>query len=187
MSGGTWQFVNSAIQYIGNIDSAFIQNVSGTKVLTLAGKSLTGQENFRIRLYSTDSFTTTGYLASLSQNDFDYFTSSKTIFKGDVLAGEFTVNITSLSNNNITGTFSGLAEDSTGAQTQITLGTFTSSIDLSNNGSSSTSTGTLGANPDTCTPIVLAGTFKQGVPFFSSKYSAGSGECNYTGNIYHSH
>lgn len=170
LKGGTWQFQDSIVQYKGNIDSATINDVSGTKVLTLVGKSLTGQENFRIHLYTSDSFTLTSYHTSLSESDFDYFTSSKTIFKGDFFAGEFIITITSLSNNTITGTFAGQVEDSTGTLTQITLGAFTSAIDLRNNGSQggSTSTGTLGANPDTCTPINILGNYKTGAALTDS-------------------
>ncbi|MEO6329648.1 MAG: hypothetical protein ABIO55_11980 [Ginsengibacter sp.] len=167
ISGGTWQFQNKATQYSGNVDSSFIETMSGTKVLTIEGKSLSGQEKFRIRLYTADSFTATTYLASLSQGDFDFFTSTKTIFNGDVLAGEFTVNIIALSNNTITGTFSGVAVDSTGAQTQIVAGTFTSAIDLSDNtGSGVTiSAGSLGSIADSCTPIILSGVYKEGRTF----------------------
>ncbi|MEO6452706.1 MAG: hypothetical protein ABIN97_01475 [Ginsengibacter sp.] len=163
---GTWQFENSGIQYIGDMDSASIQNGNGFKVLTLAGLSL-GQETFRIRLYTPDSFTTTTYKASLSENNFDYFTSSKTLFKGDFSSGEFVVTITSLSGSIITGTFSGQVEDSTGAQTQITLGSFTSLIDLTNNSNGqggTPSVGTLGANPDTCTSVIVSGNYTTGLP-----------------------
>lgn len=168
VTNGTWQFQNGSTLYIGDIDSAFIQNVNGTKILILTGRSLVGQQNFKLTLNTADSFTTSTYLSSLSQSEFDYSTSTKTIFTGDFLGGEFTVNITSLSNNNITGTFSGVAIDSTNSQTQINLGTFSSSIDLSNNGNTSgggntQSTGTLGANPDTCTPSLVSGIYTTGV------------------------
>ncbi len=168
ITNGTWQFQNGSTQYIGDIDSAFIQDVNGTNVLIITGRSLVGQQNFRITLNTADSFTTTTYLSSLSQSEFDYSTSTKTIFTGDFLGGEFTVNITSLSNNNITGTFYGVVTDSTNSQTQINLGTFTSSIDLSNNGNTSgggtQSVGTLGANPDTCSPSIVSGTYTTGIP-----------------------
>lgn len=170
LSDGTWQFQNKSVQYTGNIDSAFIENVSGTKVLILAGTSLNGEENFRITLYTTDSFTVRSYVTTSSESNFDYSIPAKTIFKGDFLGGSFIVNITSLSDNTITGTFSGQVEDSTGAQTQITLGSFTSSIDLSKNTSTQqpVSTGTLGVTADTCTPATLAGTFKKGRELSSS-------------------
>ncbi len=167
VTNGTWQFQNGATQYIGDIDSAYILEVNGAKVLILAGRSLSGQENFRITLNAADTFTTTSYVSSLSQSEFKYSTSSKTIFTGDFLGGEFTVNITSLSNNNITGTFYGVVQDSTRSQTQINLGTFTSSIDLSSNGGGQVvtqSVGTLGANADTCTTAIVSGIYTTGIP-----------------------
>jgi hypothetical protein len=170
-ANGTWQFNNGGTQYIGNVDLASIEEVSGTKVLTITGKSLDGLQDFTLRLYTTDSFIVTSYLATLSQVEFDYAASTKTIFTGDFLSGELTVNITSLANNNITGTFSGIVEDSTGSQTQINLGTFSSDIDLSNNGSGqggTQSAGTLGAAPDTCSPVIISGTYRAGTALTAS-------------------
>ena len=168
--GGTWEFQEGGTQYGGNVDSSFIEGTGATKSLTIEGKSLSGAENFSIILYATDSFTVGSYSASVSEAEFEYFTSSKTIFQGDFLTGEFTVNITSISNNTITGTFSGQVEDSTGNSKQITLGKFESTIDLSNNGTggTTTATGTLGAAADTCTPITIAGTFTQGIALSAS-------------------
>jgi len=169
--GGTWEFQEGGVQYNGNIDSSFIEGTGTTKNLTIEGKSSGGGENFLITLYATDSFAVGTYNASVSEAAFEYFTSSKTIFEGDFLTGEFAVNITSLSNNTIIGTFSGQVQDSTGSIKQITLGKFESAIDLSNNGSgtgSTTATGTLGSAADTCTPVTLAGTFTQGIALSAS-------------------
>ncbi len=169
LPGGTWQFQDSTVQYNGNIDSAFIRDFGGTKVLSLVGKSLSGQESFSIQLYTTGDFAVGSYPASSSSSEFTFSTSAKTIFKGDFLAGPFTVNIVSLANNKIVGTFSGQVEDSTGKPTQITSGTFISTIDLTNNGGqSNTSAGTLGATAGACTPVTLAGTYLQGKAFNDS-------------------
>jgi hypothetical protein len=164
--GGTWEFQEDAIQYGGNVDSSFIESTGSTKTLTIEGKSSGGGEKFLITLFATDSFTVGSYKASISEAEFNYSTSAKTIFEGNFLTGEFTVNITSISNNLIIGTFSGEVLDSTGNTKQITLGKFKSTIDLSDNGSgtgSVTATGTLGEAADQCTPIILQGTFTQGV------------------------
>jgi len=169
-AGGTWQFEQNSVKYNGNIDSASIKNFGGTKVLTLVGKSLDGQQEFLMELFATDSFKIGSYTSSSSQSQFNYSTSAKTIFNQDFLGGSFTVNIVSLSNNSIVGTFSGQVVDSTGNITQITLGTFISAINLSNNGGTggSTAAGTLGATAGACTPATLAGTYVQGKIFNDS-------------------
>jgi len=169
--GGTWEFQESGTQYSGNVDSSFIQG-TGTKSLTITGKSSGGGEELLITLFATDSFKVGSYKASVSEAEFEYFTSAKTIFEGDFLTGEFTIDITSLSNNTITGTFSGDVEDSTGTIKQITIGKFTSTIDLSKNVSdgtgAGTAQGTLGVSAGACTPVTLAGTFTQGIALSAS-------------------
>jgi hypothetical protein len=165
---GTWQFQEGVNQYAGNVDSSFIgDEAGGSKSLTITGKSLSGGENFLITLYTADSFAVGSYSASISEAVFDYSIPTKTIFLGDFLSGDFVVNITSLSNNSITGTFSGEVTDSTGNLRQITLGEFTSTINLSNN-HINLAEGTLGSVADSCTPITLSGTFEQGMTLSTS-------------------
>ncbi len=171
-SSGTWEFQESTVQYKGNIDSAVIEDIGGgIKILKLAGKELTGQPNFSIRLFAIDSFVVGSYRASIAESEFKYFTLVKTIFEADFLNGEFIVSITSLSNNRIEGTFAGQAVDSSGSATQITLGKFSSSIDLSNNGGGgggTTAVGTLGAVAGTCTPVSVEGDYIQGTSLSAS-------------------
>jgi hypothetical protein len=164
--GGTWEFKEGATQYSGNVDSSFITEAGTTQTLTIVGKSSNGGETFSITLTSASGFSIGSYNASESAAVFEYSTTApKTIFEGNFLTGdEFTVNITSLAENKITGTFSGQVLDSTGAPKQITLGSFESTIDLSNNnGGGSTAVGTLGVSANVCTPITLGGTFTQGI------------------------
>ncbi len=167
---GTWQFQESTVQYNGNIDSAVIDNTGGAKHLKLEGKELAGQQTFSINLFTPDSFVVGSYRASLAQSEFDYFNLIETIFKADFLTGEFVVDITTLSNNLIEGTFAGQAIDSSGNPTQITHGKFSSNIDLSNNsggGGGTPAVGTLGADAGICTPVTPEGTYTQGTSLSS--------------------
>lgn len=159
---GSWEFKDSLKQFIGNIDTAFIDSSGSTKTLTLSGTSITGGENFSLRLFTTGNFNVGSYRASLAESEFNYFTITKTIYQANQLVGEFIVNITSLANNMITGTFSGSAQDSAGNIKQITIGKFSSSINL--NAANGTATGTLGSLTGNCVPIFVAGTFTQGLP-----------------------
>ena len=171
-AAGTWQFNDSTKLYAGNIDTAYIETTATTKTLNLVGKSADGQQNFLLHLYATDSFTIGTYKASLYQTDFQYYTQAKTIYNADQFIGEFIVTITAIGNNNITGTFAGNSEDSTNAIKPLTLGKFTSRINLSGNGTGGGGTGpavgTLGASGGVCTPATTAGTFTQGVSLTST-------------------
>ncbi len=172
-SSGTWQFNDASKLYTGNIDTAFIQATGTTKSLSLIGRSTDGQQNFLLHLYATDSFTVGTYKASLFQSDFQYFSASTFIYQADQFIGEFIVTVTALSNNTITGIFSGDAEDSTGTKKPLTLGKFTARINLSGNGTGGgmgggTSAGTLASTAGTCAPITNNGTYTQGIMFTST-------------------
>ena len=164
---GTWQFNDSTKLYTGNIDTAYIETTGTTKILNLAGKSADGQQKFLLHLKATDSFTVGTYKASLFQSDFQYYTQAKNIYQADQFIGEFIVTITAIGNNNITGIFAGISEDSLSALKPLTLGKFTSRINLSSNGTggggTGSASGTLGASAGVCTPITTGGTFTQGV------------------------
>jgi hypothetical protein len=169
---GTWQFKDTAKLYVGNIDTAYIGTSGTTKTMNLQGRSTDGSQTFLLHLYAIDSFTLTTYKASISQTDFQYYTQAKTIYNADQFIGEFIVTITAIGNNSVTGIFSGLAEDSTGAVKQITLGQFTSRINLSGNGTGSggsgTASGILGVSAGSCTPYTPSGTYTQGITLTSA-------------------
>jgi hypothetical protein len=173
-SAGTWQFNDDNKLYAGGIDTAYIETAGTTKTLNLIGKSSDGNQNFLLHLYATDSFTVGAYKASLFKSDFQYYTQAKNIYQADQFIGEFIVTISAISNNSITGIFSGAAEDSTSAVKSLTLGKFTSRINLTGNGTGGggggggTALGTLGASAGVCTPVTTAGTFTQGVTLTST-------------------
>ncbi len=172
-SAGTWQFNDDTKLYAGNIDTAYIETAGTTKTLNLIGKSTDGNQNFLLHLYATDSFTVGAYKASLFKSDFQYYTQAKNIYQADQFIGEFIVTISAIGNNSITGIFSGAAEDSASAVKSLTLGKFTSRINLTGNGTGGgggggTASGTLGASAGVCTPVTTAGTFTQGVTLTST-------------------
>src|SRR6476620_10583964 len=78
--------------------SAYIEKLAGAKKkMHILGTSLNGVQTFHLNLSTVDSFTVGTYKASLLQVDFQYKQPAKTIYLSDQLVGEFTVNITSLS------------------------------------------------------------------------------------------
>ena len=165
---GTWQFNDSTQLFAGNMDSAYIDSSASltTKILHLIGKSLDGTQSFNLELYAP-SFTTGTYKASLFQSTFLYTSGGSNIYQANQLIGEFTVNITSLTSTNVSGTFSGSALNSSNKLIQITQGKFTSSF--SNTGSAGgVSSGVLGDSSGTCKPVTLGGTYSQAIALDSS-------------------
>lgn len=163
---GTWQFTENKL-YVGNIDTAFIQP-GITRTLNLLGRSTDGRQNFLLRISSTDSIITGTYKASLFQTSFHYSANTKSIYEANNLIGEFIVTITALGNNSITGIFSGTSKDSLASVKPITLGRFTSRIDLSTNTSNpKPASGFLGQLAGICSPVSITGTYREGVELIS--------------------
>lgn len=157
---GTWQFTDSNHTYKGTMDSAYIISSGFTQQLHLDGTSNDGSQHFFMVLYA-DTFTTGTYKASLFQSSFIYTTNSKIIYQANQLVGELIVDVTSISSSSITGTFSATASDSTNALRNLTLGSF--SAGFNNQDSTPVSSGVLGDSSGNCKPVVISGTYKQGV------------------------
>ena len=163
---GTWQFNDSTQLFAGNMDSAYIDSSTSTKILHLVGKSLDGTQSFNLELYA-NSFTTGTYKASLFQSTFLYTSGGNNIYQASQLIGEFIVNITALTSTNISGTFSGSALNSANNLVQLTQGKFTSTFSNSGN-AGGVSSGVLGDSSGNCKPVTLAGTYSQGIALDST-------------------
>ena len=160
---GTWQFNDSTHLFAGNMDSAYIDSSSSlnTKILHLIGTSLDGTQSFNMELYA-NSFTAGTYKASLFQSTFQYTSGGSSIYQAGQLIGEFIVTITSFTNTQISGTFSGSAADATNKIKQLTNGKFTSTFSNKGNGSG-VSSGVLGDSSGNCKPVISSGTYAQGI------------------------
>lgn len=165
---GTWQFNDSSRLFAGNIDSAYIDSSISvnTKILHLIGKSLDGSQNFNMELYA-NSFAPGIYKASLFQSTFQYTSGGSNIYQADQLIGEFVVTITSLTNTQISGTFSGSAMNAVSVVKQLTNGKFTSTFS-SNGNANNVSSGVLGDSSGTCKPVILSGIFAQSITLTSA-------------------
>src|SRR5450631_2048568 len=164
---GTWQFNDSSQLFVGNMDSAYIDSTSSlnTKILHLIGTSLDGTQSFNMELYA-NSFTAGTYKASLFQSTFQYTSGGNSIYQAGQLIGEFIVNITSLTNAQISGTFSGSAANASSNIKQLTNGKFTSTFSSIGN-TGGVSSGVLGDSSGSCKPVILAGTYAQGIALTS--------------------
>ena len=158
---GTWQFTNGSTKYSGNMDTVYQTTAGSTNELFLIGTTTNGSQSFEMHLFA-DSFKVGTYKASAFQSSFTYSSTGKTIYQASQLIGEFVVNITSINNNNITGTFSGSALDSTNNLVQLTAGSFKSTF--ANGIINPSSSGVLGDSSGNCKPVIISGTYALGIP-----------------------
>lgn len=161
-SNGTWSFNENLKLYNGNIDTAYITLNNGTLVLHLQGPSKTSSQVFSLELYTKSFFKPGNFTVSANEVNFMLSSSSRSIYNTDLLAGNFSVNIADISNNNIKGSFSGAVLDSGGLTKNITVGQFSSTIDLKNN-TANTSSGNLGTAAGQCSPAIVSGTYAQNI------------------------
>ena len=160
-TSGSWQFSNGSTKYSGNMDTVYQTTAGSTNELFLIGTTANGSQTFSMHLYA-DSFKIGTYNASAFQSSFTYSSSGENIYQASQLIGEFIVNITSITNNTITGTFSGSALDSTNNVIQLTSGSFTSTF--ASGSVNPSSTGVLGDSSGNCQPVTFLGTYALGIP-----------------------
>ena len=158
---GNWEFLNGNTKYSGNIDSVYQASLGSIKELFIIGKTSNGSEFFQMHLFA-DSFKIGTYSASSFQSSFTYNKTTKTIYTASQLIGEFIVNVTSIDDTHIEGTFSGTAKDSSGQQVQLTSGKFKSSFATGKINPSSS--GVLGDSSGNCKPIIINGNYATGIP-----------------------
>lgn len=162
---GNWQFSNGSTKYSGNMDTVFQVKAGSTNELFLIGTTSNGNQAFSLHLFA-DSFKIGTYKASAFQASFTYSSPGKTIYQASQLTGEFAVNITSINNNAIAGTFSGAALDSTNNIVQLTSGSFNSTF--ASGSVNPSSTGVFGDSSGNCKPVIFMGTYARGVSVTTS-------------------
>jgi hypothetical protein len=158
---GNWQFVNGGTKYSGNMDTVYQTTAGSANELILIGTTANGSQTFSMHLFA-DSFKTGSYKASAFQSSFTYTSSGNAIYQASQLNGEFIVNITSISNNSIAGTFSGSALDSGNNIVQLSSGSFNSTFGAGIVNPSSS--GVLGDSAGNCKPVFILGNFVKGIP-----------------------
>jgi len=162
---GSWQFSNGTIKYSGDMDTVYQTKAGSINELFLIGATANGNQNFSMHLFA-DSFKVGTYKASAFQASFTYSSPGENIYQASQLIGEFIVNITSITSNTISGTFSGSALDSTNNVIQLTSGSFTSTF--ASGSVNPSSTGVLGDSSGNCQPVTFLGTYALGIPTTSS-------------------
>ena len=160
LSAGNWEFKDSAKEYMGFIDTAYIANAGNSKQLNLIGNSNNGLDQWSLRLYA-DTFVVGSYKASLFQTTMKYTGGGKTIYDVNQVSGEFIVKIAVINANLITGTFSGSARDSLNGLKNLFNGKFKSTFKKPI--IAPESVGVLGSTAGNCDEVIINGQYKQGI------------------------
>ncbi|MCO6496949.1 MAG: hypothetical protein J5I50_04715 [Chitinophagaceae bacterium] len=165
LAAGTWQFKEGASEYMGNIDTAYIRSGLSTDEMHLIGTSMDGSQTFHLTLYA-DEFQPGTYKTSNFQSAFSYFSGRLDIYEAAQVFGEFTVTITSVNKNTITGIFSGKA--SADGQTIVDIFSGSFSAVFAGPVLKPKSEGTLTTEAGECMPATINGQYKQGIPLNAS-------------------
>ena len=130
LTGGTdWEFKDSTAVFNGNMDTAYRQTTGSISSVVLEGTSTNGAGDFYLEIFGPSVSTGT------YKNPYVLFTY---MVNGTVVyesvpgnTDKFSVTITKMDANGITGTFTGEVENAGGAKRMITSGSFTATFNNS--------------------------------------------------------
>ena len=117
-----WEFKDSALVFNGRMDTAYQQNLGSIASVVLEGTSTDGSSDFYLEIFGPN-FAVGTYKSPNVQ--FTYVVSGTVLYESvPANTDKFSVTITNIDANNITGTFSGEVEDGIGRTRTIVDGKF---------------------------------------------------------------
>lgn len=118
-----WEFKDSTLVFNGKMDTAYMQTAGSISSIVLEGTSTDGTSDFYLEIFGINI--TKGTYKSPNVQ-FTYVVKGKVLYKSvPANTDKFSVTITSIDANGISGTFSGDVEDILGNTKKITAGVFT--------------------------------------------------------------
>lgn len=162
---GVWEFSDGNEHFQGGIDSAYVVRSASIKELHLEGHHYTSREKFHLVIYA-DTFLPGTYRASDYQAALDYGIPPIRRYAADQTIGEFLIRISTINQTVITGTFSGKALKDEDELVDLTDGKFRVALPEAPNVPQSE--GALGNETGNCLPVLINGTYQQGVAMNSA-------------------
>lgn len=127
INGSQWAFKEGSAQFKGRIDTAHIDTTAGIVYLTLQGTSDSSNQLLSISVFG--AAINVGSYPSPAVTFTYTDISSNIIYESDPsAAGGFTLTITKIDSNGVTGTFSGTVKNVASAARSITSGRFSASL-----------------------------------------------------------
>ncbi|HYE55045.1 MAG TPA: hypothetical protein VD996_09390 [Chitinophagaceae bacterium] len=122
-----WEFSEGSNFFKGKMDTAFVEEFGGVNVLFMEGTSDDGTGFLNISVSNIDLSAPGTYKTPLVL--FDYSKSAGVVYENDIAAiNEFTIEITSINSNSVSGTFTGKVLDGQNASKTITSGKFSAKL-----------------------------------------------------------
>lgn len=122
----TWRFVEGGQEYSGIMDTAYVEEVTGIRILTAEGVSNDGVDNIMIAVGSPNDIQPGTYISPEAL--FYYLNNGNLKYEVDMSRTNFSVTITSINSESVSGTFSGTVFGEDGSDREITEGTFTAPL-----------------------------------------------------------
>jgi hypothetical protein len=124
-----WEFKESSILYKGPVDTAFLIWETGKQLLSISGKSTSGDQRISIVISNAGSITAGTYATNQFQVKFFYTTAADTLYAArPYFGGNLSVTITEIDDHHVKGTFRGIALDKTIKSRDIVDGSFSSTL-----------------------------------------------------------
>lgn len=112
LGAAAWEFKEGSAEFKGPMDTAYYSTIGGVSALVLEGISTNFQDDFYLEVYGATI--TTGTYATPAVY-FEYISGGNAVYSNDPLAvNKFSVTISKIDSEGVTGTFSGEVVDATG-------------------------------------------------------------------------
>lgn len=176
-STGSWEFKDSAgTTYAGNPQDYYIDDTSNRSSAFMQYSGLTANQRGALSIsisFPTGTATAGTYTSALGQVDFTYSLSNGVVYRAEsanqLSTENITVVISQITDTSVTGTFSGIALDSTNKLKIVKEGKFTyKKRGAATSPVTPVSAGTLGTSTDTCTGAIVSGTYRKGTALTSN-------------------
>lgn len=122
----TWRFVEGGQEYSGIMDTAFVEEVSGIRIMTVEGVSNDGMDNIMLAVGGMNDIQPGTYISPEAL--FYYLNNGNIKYEADVSRTNFSITITTMNSESVSGTFSGTVFGEDGSDREITEGTFTAPL-----------------------------------------------------------
>ncbi|WP_152616755.1 hypothetical protein [Flavihumibacter solisilvae] len=122
----TWRFVEGGQEYSGIMDTAYVEEVTGIKVLSAEGVSNDGMDNIMLAVGALNDIQPGTYTSPEAL--FNYLNNGNIKYEVDMSRMNFSIIITSINSESVSGTFSGTVFGEDGSDREITEGTFTAPL-----------------------------------------------------------
>lgn len=116
-----WRFEVGAKAYSGSVDVVRIDSVSGAAMLTVSGMDAAGKGRITLQVVAADLAPGTYLAPSIA---FAYTEDANPVYQSDGSAGDFSITLSTVNENEVAGTFSGTIRLTDSSTATLSNGSF---------------------------------------------------------------